>query len=227
MVSPYARTLAQVVDDTLRFVNDFKGTGQDGYLWKWNEVKARANDLVIDLVRRTGLLRHTDKITLEEDVNVYDLPVDCIRPLHLMLDGVDGTLVLPRSLNELDFQGQPIAISGDPYYVYRDVLLPTQIGFFPTPSSDGSATDYSGNILVVYVRAPLMWDNPDSYPDPEIPDWCHKDFKYGLAEMILPTSNKPLHISKLVRAKKKWMRTVYQVQRICEFAGPLTGMEPV
>ncbi len=276
MPSPYARTLRQVVNDTLRFCNDYRGDAVNGLIWQWAEVAAKGNDLLIDIVRRTGILRDTAIIQLQTDVSVYDLPPDCVRPLRFMVNGLGGTLILPRTMSELDLQGQPMNVEGDPYYFMRDLLGPDQVAFFPTPYQDGSTftrdSDYGslrgiqdaegnylpydanlplrriagvpfvrtgdghiirevispmGNIQVTYVRAPANWSGTDVYPDDGIPEFIHKDLKFGLAELILPASKKPLHILKLARAKQKWANVIFNLQRIAESQGAMAGMEPV
>lgn len=275
MVSAYARTLTHVVASTLRFCNDYRGDNTDGFLWKWSETASRANDLVLDLVRRTGILRDTKTIVLEEDVNVYDLPPDCIRPLRFMVHGLQGSLILPRTMAELDLVGQPMNVEGDPYYFMADHLTWGQIAFFPTPYRDGSTftrdSDYGllrqvrdadgnlpfddnrplrrirgvpfvrggdgqiirelispyGNVQVTYVRAPARWTDPNSYPDPDIPEFIHPFLKYGVSETILRSSKKPLHAIKLPIAKKKWNDAVLTLQRHCEYQGSTKGLEPI
>ena len=138
MSSAYAKTLRQVVNDTFRYCNDYRGDGTNGFSWLWSEVAARANDLLLELVQKTGILRDTQTIHLIEGTNIYDLPPDCIRPLRFMIHGLGGAIVLPRTVSELDLQGQPLAIEGDPYYFLRDHLGPSQVAFFPTPWRDGS-----------------------------------------------------------------------------------------
>jgi len=265
-----------VVNDTFRYCNDFRGDGVDGLIWLWSEVKGKTNALLLDMVRRTGILRDTGIVQLQANVNVYDLPPDCIRPLRFMVNGLGGTLILPRTMSELDLLGQPMNVKGDPYYFMRDLLGPDQVAFFPTPSQRGASftrdSPYgllrgvfdaygnfipydanlalrriagvpfvrtgdgniirevispTGNIQVTYVRAPANWTDPDGYPDDGIPEHTHKDLKYGLACEILPVSKKPLHILKLVRAKKKWDSVIYNLQRISEYQGAMSGMEPI
>ena len=276
MVSPYAKTLRMVVNDTFRFVNDFRGDGKDGFVWSWSELASRANELILDLVRETGILRDTQTIILEEDLNIYDLPPDCIRPLRFMIHGLQGSLILPRTMSELDLVGQQMNVEGDPYYFIKDLLGPDQICFFPTPYRDGSSFTRDsptgllrqikdaegnyitydanlplrritgvpftrrgdgriirevispyGNIQVTFIRAPSFWTNPEGYPDSDIPDWIHKDLKYGVSEKVLVTSKLPLHKFKLPVAREKWLAAKWKLQRNIEYVGPLVGCEPV
>ncbi len=138
MVSSYAKTLKQVVNDTLRYVSDYRGDEANGFTWLRSEVISRANDLILELVQKTGILRDTQTIHLIDGTNIYDLPSDCIRPLRFMIHGLGGTIVLPRTMSELDLIGQPLAVEGDPYYFLRDHLDPSQVAFFPTPYREGS-----------------------------------------------------------------------------------------
>ena len=227
MVTAYAKTLTQVVDDTLRFCNDFKGTGADGVTWTWAEVKGRASQLLIDLVRKTGCLRATATIILAAGTSVYNLPSDCIRPLRFTFDGFDGTLVLPRTISELDLQGVELSTSGDPYYFMRDTLGPSQIAVYPKPQTAGDPATEEGNVIVTYVCAPAAWTTNGASPDAGIPEWIHKDLKYGLAEMILPMSDKPLPVQKLIRAKVKWAKAIIDLQGWIEHQGPMVGVEPI
>ena len=276
MPSLYAKTLSQVVNDTLRYCNDYRGEEENGFTWLRSEVIARANDLLLELVQKTGILRDTQTIPLKKDINIYDLPPDCIRPLRFMIHGLGGNIVLPRTMSELDLQGQPLAVKGDPYYFLRDHLAPSQVAFFPTPYRTGSTftrdSDYGllrqikdadgnllpfdanlplrrirgvpfvrrgnggiirevistyGNMQVTFVRAPEKWGDPEKYPDSDIPDWIHPHLKYGVAEKVLISSKRPLHALKLQRAVLKWAAARFELQRHCDYLGPMAGMESV
>ncbi len=139
MASEYAKTLRQVINETLKFCGDYVLDGADGKEYTYEEAKTKINDLLIDLVKSTGILRKTSMIYLQEDVNVYNLPLDCLLPLRVNINGINGTIVFPRSLAEMDMIGNTIATKGDPYYFLRDYLPLGQIAFFPTPSRDGSS----------------------------------------------------------------------------------------
>ena len=139
MTSPYAKTLLQVVSDTQRLCNDFIATGKDGDTWAWAEMRTAVQDTLLDMVRRTGILRETRVIFLEEDGQVYDLPGDCIRLLRVGINKITGSVVLPTSISARDYAGLSRSAEGDPTGFYRDHTLgPNQIGFVPTPGQDGS-----------------------------------------------------------------------------------------
>lgn len=137
--SPYARTLLQVVSDTQRLCNDYIAQGKDGDTWTWMEMKSAVQDTILDMVRRTGILRESRVIFLDEDEQVYDLPDDCIRLLRVGLNKITGSIALPTSISHRDMAGLSRSSEGQPTDFYRDHSLgPNQIGFIPTPGESGS-----------------------------------------------------------------------------------------
>lgn len=135
----YARTLRDVINGALRLCGDYRGDGVSGKIWSWSEVRTMIQDELLDLCRRTGILKESRIIFLEEDEQVYDLPPDCIRILRVGINKFTGAVVLPTSISERDYQGLARSSEGTPLEFYRDhTLAPNQIGFIPTPNEDGS-----------------------------------------------------------------------------------------
>lgn len=278
MPSSYARTLRQVINGAFRLINDYQGNGKDGKLFTWLEARTMAQDVLLEMVRRTGILRDSRIIFLQADTQTYSLPDDCIRILRVGLNRARGTVVLPTSFAERDYQQLARSSEGEPFEFYRDhTLAMNQIGFIPTPSQDGSSftrdSDYGllrrvvdedgnalpfdantgglrtvrgvplhvagnariirelislyGNIQVAYVRAPEKWVNPDAYPDADIPDFVHKDLKYGLAAILCSYSRRRIHQFKFARFSARWGSVVGKLQRHAETTGPLDEMKPM
>ncbi|HUV77077.1 MAG TPA: hypothetical protein VMW06_03360 [Desulfobacterales bacterium] len=270
MASPYARTVLQILDDTLRLCNDFRASGSDGKKWSWEEAQTALKDTVLDMVRRTGVLKAVRILPLQEDVAIYDLFGDCIRILRVGIHGLSGTVVLPRSMAEYDRSGRGMVEEGFPREFFKDNIDFGKIGFYPTPSADGSSftrdSDYGllrrvvdedgnvlpydanlalrrisgvpftrtgdgqiireiispyGNIMLTFVRAPEFPDNPNQYIDSEIPEYIHKDLKYGVADRLLTGSRLRVHQVKKKKFGPKWYGVVKDIQHIAEHKGPL------
>jgi len=273
MPSAYARTIRQIINDTLRLCGDYQGDGQDGMQWLWTEMLRELKDTALEFVRRTGMLKEYRIITLSNGTAIYDLPGDCVRILRVGIHGLSGTIVLPRSMAEYDYMQSAPSDRGYPREFFKDNLQPHQIGFWPTPNSSGSTftrdSDYGllrrvvdengneltyagndalrrisgvpfvrsgrgniirevispyGNILLLFVRAPEFPELPDQYIDDDIPDFYHKDFKYGVACRLMRGSRKKIHAMKLKKFQPVWDRTIKQAQRYSEHKGPMDGL---
>lgn len=278
MPSNYARTLRQVINDSFRLINDYRGNGKDGKHFSWLEARTMAQDVLLNMVRRTGILRESRIIFLQTDMQTYSLPDDCIRILRVGINRARGSVVLPTSITERDYQSFARSSEGEPVEFWRDhTLAMNQIGFIPTPNQAGSSftrdSDYGllrrivdedgnalpfdantgglrtiqgvplhvsgnariirevislyGNIQVAYVRAPEKWTDPDGYPDSDIPDFIHKDIKYGLGSTLCTYSRQRIHQFKKVRFAAKWESVVGKLQRHCETTGPLDEAKPL
>jgi len=274
--SSYARTLRQVINDSLRLCNDYQGDGKNGKTWTWLEVRREAQGLLLDLVRRTGILKDTQVIPLTEDDQVYDLPSDCIRLTRVNIHGYSGFILLPRQMSEDDLVGRTQDESGYPTRFFRDILPPGQIGVHPIPNQDGSSftrdsntgllrqikdadgnyIEYDanrplrrisgvpftrrgrgriirevispyGNIQVTFIRVPDLWVKPAAYPDSDIPEYIHKDLKYGIAARLLMGSKKKIHILKRKRFGLKWRTVIGNLQRHTEYKGPMQEAYPI
>ena len=277
MPSPYARTLLQVIDDALRLCNDYQSSGSDGWAFTWSEARRCTQDMLLEMVRRTGVLKDSRVIFLQEDVQVYDLPPECIRILRVGINNRTGTVLVPTSIAERDYEALARSSEGEPNRFYRDhTLAPNQVGFIPTPGRDGSSftrdTDYGllrrivgedggalpfdanlalrrvsgipfsrsgsgriirelislyGNAYVTYVRAPEKWDRPQTYPDPDLPTYIHKDMKYGTAERLLRGSKSRAHQFKQKLFSVIWEGVILTMQRLSEHQGPNAGAKPL
>ena len=88
---------------------------------------------------------------------------------------------LPLDANQpvRDIRGVPFMRSGDGS-ILREVISPI------------------GNIHVTYIRTPGRFEEDTDIPDNSIPTYLHKDFKFGVAEMLLMTQS-----DKVSRAKTK------------------------
>jgi len=168
MTNPYARTVLQIADDSLRLCSDFRVSGSDGRQWSWDEVITALKDTVLDLIRRTGILKQYRTIPLEEDTAIYNLPGDCIRILRVGIHGLSGAVVLPRSMAEYDYSDHAMVDTGFPSQFFKDNLNFNQIGFYPTPAQPGSTStrdsdygllcrvvDEDGNALAYDADLPL------------------------------------------------------------------------
>lgn len=136
----YARTLGTIVTETYRICGDVLPDGTFGKIWRWEEVRDAVNRAVFEAVDRTGALRYEAAIIrLVEGVNVYDLPADCVRLLRVNLHGMEGWVVLPVTVTEMDLCGSVRSGTGDPTRFFREFLEPDQIGVYPAPGQDGSS----------------------------------------------------------------------------------------
>lgn len=82
-----------------------------------------------------------------------------------------------------------------------------------------------GNIQVTYVRVPDKWIEPGNYPDSDIPEYVHKDFKYGIAEKLLFGARKKLFQVKQKRFAWKWQNTLDDLKRYSQHMGNMANME--
>jgi len=169
MDSGLSRTLRQIGDATLRLVGDYEASGHDGQVWfTWSDVVLAVNRALLDLARESGCLRRRAVVAVTEDVNVYDLPSDCLRLLRLSLHGREGWAVTPISLQGAAYQGGLLTASGDPARFFRDLLEPNQIAVWPIPYRSGSTftrdsdtgmvrgiRDAAGNYLPYDANRPL------------------------------------------------------------------------
>lgn len=168
MTSPYARNLLQIGDGALRLCSDFRRSGASGRSYTFDEVIKRTNDVILELITRTGMLKATGTILLSEGINVYDLPRDCLRVLRLTLHGRDGWVLFPQSANTVVMTGSIRDGSGQPDSFFRDLLDYDQIGVWPIANADGSTftrdattgllrriVDADGNELTYDAERPL------------------------------------------------------------------------
>jgi hypothetical protein len=86
----------------------------------------------------------------------------------------------------------------------------------------------SGNIHIYYVRSPAKMVMRDDYPDPYIPEWVHKDIKYGAAQNLLKFRRGKLDQLRAKLCHKKWMVAIMRFQRLMEIQGPMRNeMRPM
>lgn len=143
--SYYARKLWQIVDDSLRLCRDFRESQGDGRKWRFSEVVEVVNDVILAVSKRTGILRDVAVIPLAANINVYDLPANCVKVLRVGINGMEGTILLPTTVTKVDLMRNARSATGEPTEFFREFLASNQIGFFPIPSASvaGSSTGSS------------------------------------------------------------------------------------
>ena len=150
MACSYRHTVRRMVDDTLRLCGDFRGSGKDGRVWTWAEVRDAVRETVVDFARDSWVLKDFAVIPLMDGVGEYDLPSDCTAVIGWMLNGITGgTLLFPTALSVMDYGGITRSSSGSPGYVYRDSLPYNTFGVTPIPGSDGSTWDGGDDEVLV------------------------------------------------------------------------------
>lgn len=132
------RTCAWMTDRTLRLLRDYYGPGKDGRRYMRAEVSRVLNVVLEDTARECGAPRETRTLAIAADTAVYSLPADCLRPVRVAFDGFDGLVLLPKRRVDLDMYGCRLADEGDPFWLYRDLLKPDEIGVYPRPDGAGS-----------------------------------------------------------------------------------------
>ena len=139
----YARTLSQIVNETYRICGDvIPGGIAYGQTWRWAEVASSVNQATLEAVDRAGALREAGAIIpLYVGINVYNLPVDCVRLLRVGLHGYNGWVVMPMSVTEMDLIGADMCAWGIPLRFFREFLAPNQIGVYPAPGQDEIGAD--------------------------------------------------------------------------------------
>ena len=115
----YAKTFSQIIKATQRICGDLRPTGHYAAVWTWAEVAAAVNRAVLTAVDLAGGLRAGAVIPLEEGVNVYDLPGDCLQLTRVNMHGLEGYVVLPTTITEIDLIGGTRAATGDPVKFFR------------------------------------------------------------------------------------------------------------
>lgn len=139
MASDYAKTLQEIVDKTMRLCGDYRGAYTDGLRFTVSEVKAAVNDTVLEMIRFTGCLKDMSVIPLIDGQQVYDLPANMIRPIRFSINGINGTVILPKQISQFDQESRAVSGEGNPINFFRDKNLgPSQVGFHPTPGATGS-----------------------------------------------------------------------------------------
>lgn len=161
IANPYRKSVAAVIDDTLRICGDFRGKGRDGRRWTWSEVHDVMKYIVFRAVRDYGFLKRVAVVRLVAGQSVYDMPADCIRVLSATLFGFNGQAVLPGSVNDLDYMGQPVSQSGSVSTFYRDMLTDRQVGVYPAPGESGSTftADSPDGLIREIVEGAAYLDN--------------------------------------------------------------------
>lgn len=246
----YARTLGQIVDDTLRLCVDFRGAGQDGRVWTRSEVIEAVNSVVLNQVKKTAPLKTSAIIQLQEGISVYDLPIDCILPLRFVFGSSSTveTLMTPKSRTEFDLVGQQLNMEGVPSSFTNEFVEVRKFVVSPAPqrgsldvvvAEDGELVivddEYliSGqpplldNVKVYYVRSPSLLSNESSYPDSAFPEFAHHWIKYGAAQELMRHSRKPLHQKKSVVFYKKWIAASMRLSSIMVKSGPMDDLRPL
>lgn len=124
----------------------------------------------------------------------------------------DGSSNLPydsdQALRDVDNIDIRLLRSGDGYII-RDLLNPF------------------GNIQVTYVRIPEIPEDPNGFIDSEIPEFVHKDIKYGATLDLLRSQPGQFETSKRQYFEIKWYNVLRMLQRHAEHKGILDHARPV
>jgi hypothetical protein len=193
MTSPYARTLLQIADDTLRLCNDFVSSGSSGRTYTFAEAVERINDVVLEMTVKNEMLKSSTTIQVVEEQNVYSFPEGFLRLLRLVLhdaEGLETYVILPRAADTVVLTGRIMDGQGQPTEMFRDNLRFDEIGVWAIPDTTGSAVNTESNLVARYVRKPVKMTNNGDFPDTDVPPWIHKDIKYGAAALLLKASRK-------------------------------------
>lgn len=268
----YAKKLASIVSATQRICGDKAPDGTYGRIWTWLEVVDVVNRATLEAVDLAGGLRASAVVPLEEDVNVYDLPPDCLQLTRVSMHGLEGYVVLPTTVTEIDLVGGTRAATGDPLQFFREFLDPDQIGVLPIPYQDGSTSTRNsnygllrgirdadgnylpfdattgglrriagvpfqrtgdgriirevistyGNLTVEYIRTPSSMKRPDDYPDSGLPEWFHKDIRYGAAAMLLRYRRNRLDQARRKVFAVRWLRACMKLKTRMQHQGPMS-----
>jgi hypothetical protein len=269
-ITDYAKNLYTITLETYRLCGDTLPGDERGRIWREAELVDAINRAVLFAMDRAGVLKTTRVIPLQDGVCVYDLPSDCVRLMRVNMHGLEGYVVLPLTVTELDLKGCAMASEGDPLNFYREFLDSDQIGVYPIPSGDGSSftrdSDYGllrritdadgnyvtfdagrplrrirgvpfertgdgriirevispyGNLVIHYQRAPAMMRKRSDYPDSGIPEWFHKEIKYGAGTHLLRYRRNKLDQARVMRCRRRWLSALLALQRRIEHKGPM------
>lgn len=269
----YAKTFNTIIKGTARICGDYLPDGRNGRIWTWPEVGDEVNRSVLHAVDIAGGLRANAVIPLTKDVNVYDLPPDCLRLTRVNMHGLEGWIVMPASITEADIHGATRAESGDPLYFFREFLEPDQIGVLPIPYRTGSSfsrdSQYGllrqikdadghklpfdsttgalrrikgvpfmrsgtgqiirevispyGNLNVSYIRTPSIMSRPGDYPDEDLPEWFHKEIRYGAAVMLLRYRRNKIDQMRKKLFGARWSSACAKLQNRLQHHGPMAS----
>jgi hypothetical protein len=78
-------------------------------------------------------------------------------------------------------------------------------------------------IYVDYVRSPAKMIIQNDYPDPYLPEWIHKDIKYGAAQNLLRFRRNKFAQLQAKRFQKKWLKANLRLQALMEHQGPMNN----
>ena len=270
-LTSYAKKFETIIGETRIICGDLLPDGKAGRVWHRSEVAGAVNRAVLDAIDLAGGLRASSVIPLTEDVNVYDLPTDCFRLTRVSMHGLEGYVVLPTTITEIDLIGGTRAATGDPVQFFREFLDQDQIGVLPIPYRTGSSfsrdSDYGlmreigdadgnllpfnattgglrriagipfqrtgdgriireiispyGNLVVDYIKSPKIMVRPDDYPDEDIPEWFHKDVRYGAAIALLRYRRNKLDQARLKLFGARWLRACMKFKTRIQHQGPM------
>jgi len=220
----YALTTGDIIDKTLKVMNDFQGAGLDGFRWTRDEVLYAVKRVYLGLSRDTRTTMGTTQIVFVEDQVVYQLPDDCIYPTRIALKNGSAYIIFPKNIQEeVDMVGNLHYTGGLPNYFYREALDQNQIGVIPIPSlpAEGMSLD------ITYARTPASIDDELSYPDTGIPEFLQKDLKYGSAALLMSMKTEPILVYKSRIFQSRWNSRINLVKRMQGSPAEREGMVPV
>ncbi len=128
--------------------------------------------------------------------------------LRAIRDADGNYLPYDANLPLRDIRGVPFMRSGTGQII-REVISPL------------------GNLYITYVRSPGEFINDNDFPDSDIPTTIHKDFRFGVAEILLEPKHDNLSKLKHEAFKGVWRRAKDRLKK--DFAPTATqeGLVPV
>jgi len=214
-LSDYRKSRTAIVNLTLLFLGDPLGEKHAPA-----RVAEIVNDVVMDFVLKTQMIKEEINVQLLADVQEYDIAnrveVDgTLRlygyPIRVGFNGSDCPALPSTELLILDLFGYSQAESVSPNRWHVDTVSPGKIVIFGPPATAGEALpSEENNIQVTYVAMPGYMDDATDYPDIDIPATFHQAFAYGAAAILAEESDDPEIFMKSVEfddAYAEWVRT--------------------
>jgi len=83
-----------------------------------------------------------------------------------------------------------------------------------------------GNLFLTYVRTPEFPTNPDHFIDSGIPEYVHKDIRYGAALLLLPQQSTTVTAMKVKKFAYKWKDAKFRLMTRSRHKGPNDSLRP-
>ena len=135
--TPYAKTLGQIVDDTLRLCGDFVASGAHGRHFSWDEIATAVNDCLLLICRELGFLKTWGLVNMVAGSAIYNFPPDCERPIRMLIRGTRSFVIWPASIDQIDLYGGYLRATGTVSNFFRRYLAYNQFAVIPVPLNSG------------------------------------------------------------------------------------------